>query len=56
MKSNQKNLPTPKDTPSTRKRRLQQRLQEISERSEAEMAALLSSVEKMKESLRPNKP
>jgi hypothetical protein len=52
MKRNQLNLPAPKDTPSTRKRRLQQRLQEISERSELEMAALIKSVEKLKDGLR----
>ena len=55
MKSNQQKLPNPKDTPSTRKRRLQQRLQELSDRSEQELAAILKTVEKVKANFRPDK-
>ena len=55
MKRNQKSTPEPQDNPSTRKRRLQKRLQELSDRSDREMAALMKSVERMKASLRSNK-
>jgi hypothetical protein len=55
MKSNQKNFPPPKDTPATRKQRLQQRLKEISEKSDREIAALIKSVNKVKASFRPKK-
>jgi hypothetical protein len=44
------------DTPATRKKRLQQRLQEISDKSEQEMAALMKSLEKVKDNLKPKKP
>lgn len=53
MKSNQKNFQPPKDTPATRKQRLQQRLQEISEKSEQELAALIKSVNKVKATFKP---
>lgn len=53
MKSNQKKNPTPKDTPATRKRRLQQRLKELSDKSDQELAALMKSVEKVKSVFRP---
>lgn len=56
MKSNQTSAPQPKDTPATRKRRLQQRLQELSDRSDRELAALMKSVERVKTSFRNTKP
>ncbi len=46
----------PHDTPATRKLRLQQRLQELSEKGEQELAALMQSVEKARSTLRSNKP
>jgi hypothetical protein len=55
MKSNRKNFPSPKDTPATRKRRLQQRLKEISEKSEQELAAIKKSVDKVKAAFKPKK-
>jgi predicted house-cleaning noncanonical NTP pyrophosphatase (MazG superfamily) len=55
MKSNQRKIPQPKDTPATRKRRLQQRLQELSDKSEQELAALMKSVEKVKSAFRNDK-
>jgi hypothetical protein len=55
MKRNQKNLPPPADTPSTRKRRLNKRLQEISARSEQELTALKKSLEKVKTAFKPNR-
>ncbi len=55
MKSNRKNTPPPKDTPATRKRRLQQRLQEISEKSEQELNTLMKSLDKMKSAFRSDK-
>jgi hypothetical protein len=56
MKRNQQANPTPKDTPATRKRRLQQRLRELSDRSEQEMTSIMKSVEKLKSTFRSNKP
>jgi len=56
MKRNQHASPKPKDTPATRKRRLQQRLHELSDRSEQEMAAIMKSIEKLKSTFRSNKP
>jgi hypothetical protein len=55
MKRNQQANPKPKDTPATRKRRLQQRLRELSDRSEQEMANIVKSVEKLKSTFRSNK-
>jgi hypothetical protein len=55
VKSNQRKFPPPKDTPATRKQRLQQRLQEISEKSDLELAALKKSVDKVKAAFRPKK-
>jgi hypothetical protein len=55
VKANKKNFPPPKDTPATRKQRLQQRLQEISEKSEQELAALVKSVNKVKATFKPKK-
>jgi diadenosine tetraphosphate (Ap4A) HIT family hydrolase len=52
MKKKQKPFTPPKETPATRKRRLQQRLQELSDRSEQELAALMKSVEKVKSAFR----
>lgn len=52
MKRNQQKLPSPKDTPATRKLRLQQRLQEISDKGEQELAALLKSVGKVKSGIK----
>ncbi len=56
MKQNRHPLTSVHDTPATRKYRLQQRLQEISARSEQELAALLKAVEKVKSSIRSEKP
>lgn len=53
MKSNKKKFPPPKDTPATRKQRLQQRLQEISDKSDREIAALMTSVNKVKAAFKP---
>jgi hypothetical protein len=53
MKSNRKNSQTPRDTPATRKQRLQQRLQEISDKSEQELAAIKKSVDKVKAAFKP---
>lgn len=53
MKSNQKNFRLPKDTPATRKRRLQQRLQEISDKGEQELNMLMQSLEKLKTAFKP---
>jgi len=55
MKSNQKKTPQPKDTPATRKKRLQQRLQELSTRSDQELSALMKTVEKVKSTFRNDK-
>ncbi len=55
MKRKQPAHSEPKDTPATRKRRLQQRLQELSDRSEREMAALAKSLDKVKKSFRTKK-
>ncbi len=52
MKRKQRRLPSPKDTPATRKQRLQQRLQEISDKGEREIAAIVKSVNKVKTSLK----
>jgi len=54
MKRNQQPLHLPKDTPATRKRRLQQRLQEISDKSEKELRAITKSLEKVKSTFRSN--
>lgn len=54
MKRNQKPTIIPKDTPATRKRRLQQRLQEISDKSEKELRALTKSLDKVKSAFRSN--
>jgi hypothetical protein len=53
LKRKQKPLQTVKDTPATRKQRLQQRLQEISDKSEQEIAALIKSVDKVKATFKP---
>jgi len=45
----------PKDTPATRKRRLQQRLREMNDRNEKELSALMKSVERLKSTLRSKK-
>lgn len=45
----------PKDTPATRKKRLQQRLRELNERNEREMSALMKSVERLKSAFRSKK-
>ena len=55
MKSNQKNFSSPKDTPATRKRRLQARLQEISDKSEEELAAIMKSLDKVKAAFKSDK-
>lgn len=55
MKSNQPRFIPPRDNPATRKRRLQQRLQEISDKSEKELGALMKSLEKMKSTFRSDK-
>jgi hypothetical protein len=55
MKSKRKPSHSPKDTPATRKQRLQQRLQEISIKSEQELAAIIKSVDKVKSSFRHKK-
>jgi hypothetical protein len=52
----QKRQPTtPNDTPATRKRRLQQRLREISERNDRELNALMKSIEKVKSAFHSKK-
>ena len=53
--SNKRSTP-PKDTPATRKKRLQERLLEISERSDKELSALMKSLDKVKTAFRSNKP
>jgi len=55
MKRKQRNPPVLKDTPATRKQRLQQRLQEISDKSDKEIAALIKSVNKVKAAFKPKK-
>lgn len=55
MKSNQPGYIQPRDTPATRKRRLQQRLQEISDKSEKELAALMKSLERVKSTFHSGK-
>lgn len=55
MKRNQQPIAIAKDTPATRKRRLQQRLKELSDKSEQELSALMKSVEKMKSNFRSNR-
>jgi hypothetical protein len=55
VKKHRKNFQPPKDTPATRKQRLQQRLQEISDKSEQELAALLKSVNKVKATFRKSR-
>lgn len=53
VKRNQRTFRQPADTPATRKRRLQARLQEISDKSEQELAALMKSFDKVKSTLKP---
>ena len=55
MKKNQQPSDPHKDTPATRKRRLQKRLDELSNKSEQELAALMRSVEKVKKTLHSDK-
>jgi len=55
MKHNQQAFPNPKDTPATRKRRLQQRLRELSDKSEQELSVLMKSIDKLKSGFRSNK-
>jgi len=50
VKRNQKNFHQPKDTPATRKQRLQQRMQELSDKSDREIAALMRTVDRVKTS------
>jgi|GEM_PF-1949785 len=56
MKKHHKPLMPPRDTPATRKRRLQERLQELSDKSEKELNALIQSIDKVKASLKSKKP
>lgn len=59
MKKNQHRFTPPRDTPATRKRRLQERLQELSDKSERELAALMQSIDKVRDNLktkRRNRP
>ncbi len=56
MKRNQLTNPALKDTPSTRKRRLQARLHELSNISEQELKVLMKSVEKVKAAFSSKKP
>lgn len=56
LKRNQHSFTPLRDTPATRKRRLQKRLQEISDRSEQELVAIMKSIEKVKDTFRINKP
>ena len=55
MKKNQKRLITMQDNPTTRKRRLQLRLQELNDKTERELDDLMKSVEKVKSTLRANR-
>lgn len=55
MKRNEQANAKPKDTPVTRKRRLQQRLRELSDRSDQEMANVMKSIEKLKSAFRSDK-
>lgn len=55
MKRNQKRAPAPRDNPATRKKRLQERLQEISNKSEQELTTLMKSIEKLKDTLKSDK-
>lgn len=55
MKKKQQSFTTPRDTPATRKRRLQQRLQEISDKSEQELLGLMKSLDKVKSAFRTDK-
>ncbi|HSX42945.1 MAG TPA: hypothetical protein VLF59_02565 [Candidatus Saccharimonadales bacterium] len=55
MKRNQKNFHQPQDTPATRKQRLQQRMQELSDKSDREIASLMRTVDRIKTSFRPKK-
>ena len=55
MKKNPKRLISVHDDPATRKRRLQQRLQELNDKTERELDDLMKSVEKVKSTLRPNR-
>ena len=55
MKRNQRGTIPPRDTPATRKRRLQERLQEISDKSELELNTLIKSLEKVKTAFRIEK-
>jgi hypothetical protein len=45
----------PRDTPATRKHRLQQRLQELDAQNEREMNALARSIERIKATFRRSK-
>jgi hypothetical protein len=55
MKKHQQPFVTAQDTPATRKRRLQQRLQEISDKSEQELVLLMKSIDKVKTAFRTEK-
>jgi hypothetical protein len=52
MKKKQHPFTSPRDTPATRKRRLQERLQELSDKSERELTALIQSLDKVKASFK----
>jgi hypothetical protein len=52
----QKPTNAPKDTPATRKKRLQQRLREMNDRNDREIGALLKSIDKIKATFRSKKP
>ena len=56
MKKRKKPLSTPFDTPATRSRRLQQRLKELSDHSDQELAALMRAVDRIKSALHTEKP
>lgn len=55
MKRNQQSHPPEADTPATRKRRLQKRLQEISDMGEKELAGIKKSIDQIKQSFKPKK-
>jgi len=56
MKRDRLVFPPIRDTPATRRRRLQRRLQEINAQTEREIAALTKSVEKIKSAHQSNNP
>ena len=59
MKRNQPSFSAPDDSPATRKKRLQQRLAEISDRSEKELRAITKSLDKVRTNFikkNPRKP